>query len=170
MLSEAVRIANREAGLEMTTIDPALAETLARLAGPLAGLSDPWWLIGSAAMAMHGAAPIVVADVDLLVSPADAAALIARLGLAPLAAASDRFRSTPFARWTAPALAVEIMADFHVATAGGWVAVRPRTRVAVDVAGRALFVPAVAELRAIGRLYGRPKDMARDRLLAALEI
>ncbi|MEH3107427.1 MAG: hypothetical protein PGN09_09130 [Sphingomonas fennica] len=150
-------------------IEADLVETLRQLAPPLAALHAPWWLIGSAAMALHGAAPIVVADVDLLVSPGDAAALIGMLGLVPLRAGSDRFRSNPFARWTAPPLPVEIMADFHVRAGDGWVPVRPATRQAVTIGGSELFVPSVAELRAIGRLYGRPKDAERDRLLAAIE-
>ncbi len=42
------------------------------------------------------------------------------------------------------------------------------TRVMIELVGGAVFVPLVAELATIARLIGRPKDMARAKLLDAL--
>jgi hypothetical protein len=49
----------------------ALGETLARVADALAGARHPWWIIGSAAVALHGA-DVTVGDVDVLLGEEDA--------------------------------------------------------------------------------------------------
>ncbi|MCR5879155.1 hypothetical protein [Phenylobacterium sp. J367] len=146
-------------------MSPDLAETLARLAEATPDLQDDWWLIGSAAMALSGAAPITVADVDLLVSPRDAFAL-ARRWRAPIrpAAPNPRFRSEVYFQWDAPPVPVDVMAGFHVMTPDGWRPLVPRTRVAV--AG--VFTPSVAEQLEILALFGREKDHARAALLRPL--
>ena len=153
----------------MTDLDPRLLATLERLTPLLSGLGDPWWLFGSAAMALHGARPLALGDVDLLVSRADAPALLGRLGL-PLApgTSSDRFRSEIFACWHEPPLAVEILAGFHVRVGDAWQEVRPETRVHIQLPSGAVHVPDVPELIALCRLFGRPKDFERIRLLEAL--
>jgi hypothetical protein len=153
----------------MTDLDPRLLATLEHLASFTSQLSDPWWLFGSAAMALHGARPIAIGDVDLLVSRADAPALFDRLGL-PLApgTASDRFRSDIFACWRDPPLSVEILAGFHVRSGGEWQEVLPRTRVEMMLPSGVVYVPDVPELIALCRLFGRPKDFERIKLLEAL--
>jgi hypothetical protein len=56
-----------------------LAETLAMI-GQAAGVAaDPWWIIGSAAVVLHGGAVPDVKDVDLMMSGRDAEALIRRV-------------------------------------------------------------------------------------------
>ena len=153
----------------MTDLDPRLPATLAQLAPHLETLAEPWWLFGSAAMALHGAGPLAPGDVDLLVSRADAPRLLERLGL-PLAPGtrSDRFRSEVFACWREPPLPVEILAGFHVRSGEQWQEVRPRTRVAIALPSGIVHVPDVTELIALCRLFGRPKDFERIRLLEAL--
>jgi hypothetical protein len=59
------------------------------------------------------------------------------------------------------------MAGFYVATADGWMEVLPRTRVPVLVEGCAAYVPDRAELAAMLRLFGRPKDLERAELLTS---
>ena len=78
---------------------------------------------------------------------------------------SKLFRSSVFGTWSAPPLPVEIMGDLSLATPAGWRPVRPETREAVAVEGQRLFVPAAGELIALLRSFGRPKDLARIRLL-----
>ena len=150
-------------------LDPGLAALLRRLAGKLESCRDPWRVIGSAAMALHGAAPIAVADVDLLLSRRDARAQLEERGLsvAP-GAANGRFRSEIFARWECPPMGVEMFAGFHVRTGAGWLELVPETREPIMLDGAILFVPSVAELIAFGRLFGRPKDVEREPLLLQL--
>lgn len=148
--------------------DP-LSESLALVADAMRTARDPWWIIASAAMALHGAHPIHVADVDLLVSERDAAALIAALGLQPAPpGGTAQFRSALFARWLAPPLPVEIMAGFQVHTPDGWRRVQPATRLARPLGERVLFVPSAAELIEHCRLFGRPKDEQRAALMQRL--
>jgi hypothetical protein len=146
-------------------LPPPLAETLARVAERAAAARDRWWIIGSAAVALHGAAPVEVADVDLLMSPRDARAFLAAVSSAPLDdAGTPLFRSAVFGRWHAPPLTVEIMADLYLAGSDPWWRVQPATREAVGD----LFVPSRDELRALLVRFGRPKDLARAMLLADL--
>ncbi|HXH17289.1 MAG TPA: hypothetical protein VNJ10_14300 [Sphingomonas sp.] len=143
-----------------------LSQTLAETIDVLRETRDPWWIISSAAVALHGVTPIAVGDVDVLVSVADATRVMDALGVAPTTdAANSVFRSAVFGRWTGAPLVVEIMADFHVATSGGWVGILPRTRVPILVEGRVAHVPDREELLAMLRLFGRPKDLARAGLL-----
>lgn len=146
-------------------MSPDLAETLARLAEATPSLEDPWWVIGSAAMALSGARPITVADVDLLVSPRDAFALAQRWQ-APIrpAAPNPRFRSQVYFQWDGPPVPVDVMGGFQVMTPDGWRLLAPATRVAV--AG--VFTPSVAEQLEILALFGREKDRARAALLTPL--
>eukprot|EP01042_Synura_sphagnicola_P034499 gene34499-44255_t len=48
-----------------------LIETLASVAAIMETAQEPWWIIASAAAALHGAKPITVADVDVLLSVED---------------------------------------------------------------------------------------------------
>ena len=152
-----------------SALEPELAALLVALAGELACCRDPWWVIGSAAMALHGASPLEVADVDLLLGPADAAAVLDRRGIAAVPGTADgRFHSDIFGRWTAPPRAVELFGGFKVRSGGAWREIVPETREAKRVGGSTLFVPSVGELIALGRLFGRSKDAAREPLLLKL--
>ena len=143
-----------------------LRQTLVMTADALEGAQDPWWVVSSAAVALHGVTPVEVGDVDVLMSVADAQWAMDRLGVVPIEdGASALFRSTLFARWEMPPLVVEIMAGFHVATGSGWTKVLPRTRVPIFVDERVVYVPDRAELAEMLRLFGRPKDLERVRLL-----
>jgi hypothetical protein len=143
-----------------------LRQTLVMTADALEGAQDPWWVVSSAAVALHGVTPVEVGDVDVLMSVVDAQRAMDQLGVVPIEdGASALFRSTLFARWEMPPLVVEIMAGFHVATSSGWTKVLPRTRVPIFVDERVVYVPDRAELAEMLRLFGRPKDLERVRLL-----
>ena len=148
-------------------LPPDLRQTLVMVAQAMRDARDPWWVISSAAVALHGVVPITVADVDVVTSVEDARRVMARLGVGPAKeSASPIFRSTVFGQWTAPPLMVEIMAGFHVATPAGWTEVLPKTRVPIEVEEATIYVPDRVELAKILRLFGRPKDYERIRLLA----
>jgi hypothetical protein len=143
-----------------------LRKTLVMTVDAMRDSRDPWWVISSAAVALHGVTPIEVDDVDVLMSVVDAGRMMDRLGVVPIEdGASAMFRSTLFGRWEAPPLVVEIMAGFYVATGSGWTEVLPRTRVPIFVDERVVYVPDRAELAEMLRLFGRPKDLERARLL-----
>ncbi|WP_310596167.1 hypothetical protein [Sphingomonas sp.] len=146
---------------------PTLASTLAAVAKAMAPATRPWWVIGSAAVALHDVAAGEVRDVDVLIDPVDVTALFGELSIAPITLAPDPlFRSDVFARWTGAGLPVEFMAGFSVATVDGWSAVRPVTRQAIALGAATVYTPDRAELIALLRRFGRPKDLRRA---AALE-
>ena len=57
-------------------LTPSLRQSLAMLAGAVADAADDWWIIGSSAVALHGANVQRVRDVDLLMSANDAERLL----------------------------------------------------------------------------------------------
>lgn len=145
---------------------PNFAQTLQAVAQAMAGAHDPWWIIGSAAVALHGAGPLIVADVDVLLSPVDALRLLPGLGVDPMRGSDHpAFRSEVFGTWRAHPLPVEFMAGFRHRRGADWVPVAPRTREAVHLGSAALHVPSRDELLEIIVSFGRPKDRVRARLL-----
>jgi len=142
-----------------------LAVTLDVVAAAAGSLSDDWWLLGSAAMALVGVSGLTPPDVDLLVSERDARRLIGAWNaeVAP-PSSSDLFRSRIFAKAKISPLPIEIMAGFEVRAGDGWRAILPRTRMAIG----GVFVPTAVEQAEICRLFGRPKDLARIGALEAL--
>ena len=151
------------------TISPSLSASLEAVAAILAPARDPWWIIASAAVALHGADPGDVADVDVLISANDARRILPTLGLKPRrGAAHASFRSGIFCPWRGTALPVEFMADFAYRSGGEWRPVLPATRQKIDGNGWSVFVPDRSELQIMLSGFGRPKDIARVRSLAAL--
>jgi hypothetical protein len=129
---------------------------------------DPWWVIASAAVALHGAPVDDVRDVDLLMSARDARMALGRVGVEPDAGhATDLFRSAVFGTWRGAPLPVEIFGDFEFARPDGWSRVAPQTREPVAIGDHVVFVPSAPELRQMLIGFGRPKDLARARLLPA---
>ncbi len=139
-----------------------LTTTLSQVAAALRSAHDPWWVIGSAAVWLHGVGT-AVSDVDVLTSASasDARAMLAAWPDAVIGAAGERFRSQPYARLPGRGLPIEIMAGIEVRVGHIWRAVRPMTR----TARAGVFVPERAELVAILRLFGRDKDLRRAALL-----
>jgi hypothetical protein len=151
-------------------ISQGLEATFLRLAVELQSARDPWWVIGSAALALCGLAPERVKDVDLIVSPADAERLMRRHGLDNFAdGGSAQFRSELLLRPDFGAVPVEILASFHIRHGADWQPVCPQTRVEIPLAGLALFVPSRGELAAIFRRCGRPSDLVHAGMLEGAE-
>lgn len=132
------------------------------IAGAMTGADDHWWIIGSAAIVIHGRSMGEIKDVDLLLSVRDAEALLCRVGEVPRRGEpSDRFRSLVFGTWREPPIPVEIMGGFSLATPGGWKKVAPATRQLVSIAGVSVFVPSANEMVTLLHSFGRPKDLDR---------
>jgi hypothetical protein len=149
-------------------VSPELATALADVAARMRGAERPWWIVGSAAVALHGA-QTSVADIDLLTDAATARAVLASAGLPARPGAGSRlFRSEVFGTIAAGPLPVEVMGALWLGEEGGWRRVSLVTRQPVEVGGATLWVPDRAELVALLRRFGRAKDLARAALLEAL--
>jgi len=147
-----------------------LEEALAEAARLAAGARDRWWIIGSAAAFLHGAAGSAVRDIDLLMSRRDAATLLRSLGIALAPGTADPlFRSEVFGCFPAFGYAVEVMGGFSVRGPGGWEPVRLHGREEVAVGRHILHVPPRAELIALLRRFGREKDLERAVTLEAFD-
>ena len=144
-----------------------LEGALRSVAEALSTSQDPWWIIGSVAVALHGGDPGKIADIDVITSRHDLDDLYARL---PLSSTPDitksMFRSKRFGVWAEPELPVEFMAGLEGQKDGKWHPVQPQTRPAISLGEHTLYVPEKAELIAILRQFGRDKDLARAATLA----
>ena len=143
--------------------DPDFVATLHALAKAMEqSARDDWWIIGSAAVALHGGDPGTIADVDVIVSLADFAALERNIPLADTReAGKPMFLSERFGRWSAPPLDVEFMAGLKLRVGDDWQTVQPQERVAVQSGTVTLYLPDKEELVAILTLFGRDKDLRR---------
>lgn len=151
------------------TAPPGMAETLERIAADVHGLTEDWWLIGSAAMVLMGVDLPAIDDIDILTTAVGARVLAARWGLEPTTPEpSERFNSEVFFQRSDTPLAVEVMAGFRVKTADGWTAVLPKTRVTLAGPAGAWFAPSRDELLDMLAAFGRAQDLARATLLRAL--
>ena len=127
---------------------------------------DAWWIIGSAAVVLHGGSVPHVKDVDLMMSAPDAERFLRRSGGAFRKSESgDLFRSKVFGVWSEPPIAVEVFGGFSFATRGQWRALSLATREPVKIKGATVYVPAADELVRVLHSFGRPKDIDRARLL-----
>lgn len=139
-----------------------LAAALRQVAEAAAEACDPWWIIGSAAVSLHGVAT-TVADIDLLMSERDAVSFLARYGVAPgPGMPGGRFRSQVFGRVDREGVKVEVMAGLAVFDGRAWTTIHPSSRVREG----GVFVPNRDELIAILHRFGRRKDVERAALLA----
>ncbi|WID95737.1 hypothetical protein QO058_23760 [Bosea vestrisii] len=146
-----------------------LIETLGSVAAIMETAREPWWIIASAAAALHGASPIAVADVDILLGVEDISRILPALGIEPYQGPPNSlFRSEILAKWPAPPVPVDLMAGFEHRVGEAWHPVRPATRQAIAIGAATVYVPERDELRRIIEGFGRPKDLERACLLAAL--
>lgn len=126
----------------------------------------PWWIISSAAAALHGEVTQPPADVDVLIAPEDALSIARQLELqAAPGIPCERFHSEIFIRWEGLPLPVEFMAGFHLHEQGQWRPVQPSSRQPVNVAGVTLHIPDRSELIRLLRRFGRDKDLVRAQRL-----
>jgi hypothetical protein len=149
------------------TLPAPLIETLGSVAAIMEEARDPWWIIASTAAALHGAKPITVADVDVLLSVEDINRILPLIGIEPHPAPPNPlFRSEVLAKWPGPPVPVDLMAGFEYRVGDAWHMVRPVTRQAIAVGAATVYIPERDELRRIITGFGRPKDLERARLLA----
>jgi hypothetical protein len=142
--------------------------TLAGLSKLLRHFQDDYWIISSAAVALHVDQDIQTADVDLLVSSKDAEAIMQQFELDNCADQENAlFKSDMLLRYDDLALPIEVMAGFAVHSGGEWRPIWPQTREQIIASGSIFFVPSRAELSEMLALFGRPKDLARLELLTA---
>jgi hypothetical protein len=154
----------------MSHIPPALFVALAELVPDLhVHCAEPWCLVGSAAALLLGA-EVSVADIDVLVSCADADALATlwagRRDTVHVPADDGRFRSR-FARFRFPGLPVEVMGGLELGQGGDWQPVSPGRLVLVGVQGVAVPVPSAEDQIRLFESFGREKDLLRAKLLRA---
>ena len=143
-------------------LDDITRNSLIGVASLLSGAQDPWWIIGSASVALKGYSAGQIADIDVLVSPADADRLMARHGLDNLQdGGTARYRSSHFLRPIVGEVPVEIMAGYEIFRDHEWRPVWPPSRERIRVGRVDIFAPSDADLIDILKRLERAKDLAR---------
>lgn len=150
-------------------IEARLERSLGVLAEAARSVEGDWWMIGSAAAVLSGAA-LDPEDVDVFGAPEVVRGLLAALGAEEVpVAAHERFRSAPYQRVVVDGgLPLELMGGTVVLVDGEWEAFKLETRRVVSGAWGEVFVPEVAEQVAILNLFGREKDLAKVGVLEGL--
>lgn len=149
-------------------LNAALISALGELPALLRYCQDDYWIISSAAVALHIQQDIGAADIDLLVSRADGHKLMQQYRLTNQADQRHAlFRSSLLLQYHEFALPVEIMAELTVKSGSGWQPIRPQSRQQIMTGGNFFFLPDREELAAMLACFGRPKDLERLDLLAA---
>lgn len=134
----------------------------------LAIARDPWWVLGSAAVALKGYEAGEVGDVDILVSEADAFRLLEQHGLKNQQdGGTALFRSSVFLLPELGPIRVEVMAGYEICVQGAWAPVWPSSRQIIDFGSADLFVPSNQDLIAIFKRLGREKDHLRINAMQA---
>lgn len=149
------------------SLDIPVRETMVAVATVLRSARDPWWIVTSGAAALHGAVPISVSDIDVMLSVRDAKSLFSEIGITQAPPSTHpRFRSEVFGQWKENPLVVEFMADFTLRDLDGvWRPMRPTTRQSFTIADTTVYAPELAELRGMFQRFGRPKDQTRIALI-----
>ncbi len=149
----------------------ALEALYADLAPALLSLTEPWSLIGSAAIMIAGADIGDCPDLDILTTGRGAEALEAAWsGRRDTAYAPDRdslFRSR-FSAYDFPAGRVEVMGDLLLKRGEAWASVAIPETVGARLGRLPVRIPAVADQIAMLERFGRPKDLAKAALLLRL--
>lgn len=134
-----------------------------------AGFRDPWWIIGSAAMALSGIADTAPNDIDVLCSERDAqwlkAAWADHADHAYRPRDDARFRSR-FARFIHLPMPLEVMGGLQVNAGDGWETLAIAATERVPVADFEVPVPTFREQVRVLRLFGRDKDLAKAALIS----
>lgn len=144
----------------------ALAETLEMFVQAARDAADDWWLIGSAAVVLHGGQLPYVKDVDVMMSARDADEFLRRVGArCGGAEPSERFNSRVFGIWKTPPVRVEVFGGFQLASDGKWREVCFSTREPVKVGDATVYVPSAVELVGLLHSIGRTNDLERAKML-----
>lgn len=137
-------------------------ETLKNVSRFLVATEDPWWIVGSAGIALCGFDPETIRDIDVVISLEDARRLMSRHKLSNAADGGNHlFRSKVILRPDLGLVPVEIMSHYDINNAGTWTRLTPRTREIVELDGTTLFVPELDEQIEILNQLGRKKDLQR---------
>ncbi len=126
---------------------------------------SPWWLIGSAALVAWGVPGIDCHDVDLLLSPGDAARVEARWSDRrdpAFVPGNDALFRSHFVRYRGFDLPVEVMGGLDLRVEGGWRPVRPSDRRRLALPCGELLLPSLPAMIEILDAFGRPKDLRKS--------
>jgi hypothetical protein len=151
-------------------MSPALEKALRLVAVHGSRIEGNWWVIGSIAALLAGSSQFDPDDVDVFGNTETMNAFVKFFGC-ELSEAPDhhQFRSMPYRRIALPdSTLIEVMGGLEVLNNGQWQKLLITTRIEISGFGAPLWIPAAEEQIAIFEMFGRPKDLAKAAVLAAL--
>ena len=153
---------SEEKQITHTVLPRPIVESILVIGQEMEHAADPWWIIGSLAVALHGCDPGPINDLDLLVSERDGLALMSRWSCDNFAdSGSAKFRSSVVLRPDIAPVIIDVMGGFKYFYGGNWITLMPQSRVEVVRDGIRLYIPDFNEMVDILDRFGRPKDLER---------
>jgi hypothetical protein len=151
-------------------MSPALEKALRLVAEHGSRIEGNWWVIGSTAALLAGYSHFDPDDVDVFGSTETMNAFVKSFGSERFEAPDHhQFRSMPYQRIALPDFTpIEVMGGLEILNNGQWQKLSITTRIEISGFGAPLWIPSVEEQIAIFEMFGRPKDLAKAAVLAAL--
>lgn len=151
--------------LECPELETEVVLRFVDLAQMMSVAKDDWCIIGGAALVLWGVPGVSVRDIDVILSTRDAQQILGGVTRdTPALHDSGLFRSTYYTQ-VGSGIEFDFMADFSVNSGGEWVAVAPKPTYRIQFGDYPILLPSREELRRVLKLFGRPKDIERLKLL-----
>lgn len=149
------------------TMPSALENALRLVAQHGQKIEGDWWIIGSTAALLAGFDDFQPADIDLVGSFEVMTAFVEAFGCKPVQTFDhQQFRSNPFQRVQRfGVVPIEVMGGLEVFANGHWNRLVLKTRIEISGFGSSLWIPSVDEQIAVLELFGRPKDLAKAKVM-----
>lgn len=146
-----------------------ISEFISQASKDLDTIRDNYFVIGSAAMVLTGCKLPKIADINILMSSADANRLKElwepKLKTDHVYQYERVFRSNSN-RFDFGFIDAEVMGNLEVNAGQQWIPVVVGQFVTVEVNGHSLKVPTLKEQYRIYRFFGRPKDLEKAKIIA----
>ncbi len=148
-------------------MDRRLENGLLRLTELMEGETAPWWIIGSTALVISGIDGITPDDIDVVADGDTLRRKLAKAGVVEIPPAPHaKFRSNPYGRIKVDGgVDIEFQGDLDLWENGACTRMVFVSRIQVVVGNAAVFVPEIEEQYEIFRRFGRPKDLAKAKLI-----
>lgn len=145
--------------------------TVRLISKDLEQLKNDYCIIGSAALCLNGM-NVGVNDLDILTSAEGARSLAERWmhirDRDYIPQEPERFRSV-FGRYQFTGLPVEVMGDLEVNTSDGWERIVAEKIMVLSTNGVTIRIPDLSDQKRILRLLGRPKDIAKIKIIESFK-
>lgn len=150
------------------SIEDQINHTLNQISEQLKPILPNSYIIGGAALILHGIPIESTSDIDILTTHHSAEILKNNLSqyhdINYITKNDDLFQSN-FARYVTPTMDIEVMSNLKVCKNNVWIPVEVLDFVEITLGDITIRIPTITELLRILTLFGREKDLKRIKLI-----